>query len=167
VSRAGRARFDRRHPRHLGKPRVAGLPDLDRSVVDELRDDEAGAGSDQDERGGAGGGDEFAGGSRQAPQQTAEPADPPLQLAYPAEEEGKERPQPRPKPGPSLAAVVPRPCYPWMGPVEAAVAGPIDLSRPATERCYHRPSLRLFSLFFRRTLRRAPWGLFLRLTTTT
>jgi hypothetical protein len=109
VSRARRARFHRRHPRYLGKPRVARLPDLDRPVVDELRDDKAGAGGDEDNGGGASGGDDFGGGSCQPHQQTAEPADPPLEQGDPAEDEGKQRPQPRPEPGPSPPAVVPRP----------------------------------------------------------
>jgi hypothetical protein len=62
---------------------------------------------------------------------------------------------------------VPRPRDPRMGPLQPPIGDSIDLSGPAAKRCYHRPSLRQFSLFVRRTLRRAPWGLFLRLTTTT
>jgi hypothetical protein len=152
---------------NLGKPGVSRLADLDRSVVDELRDGKAGAGSDEDARGGSSGSDDLAGGGGQAHQQSAEPADSALEQGHPAEEEGEQRPQPGPKPKPGPPAVVLRSHEPWMGPLQAAIAGPIELSRPAAKRCYHRPSLRQFSPFFRRTLRRAPWGLFLRLTTTT
>jgi hypothetical protein len=69
VGGAGVPRFDRRRVGHLGQPRVAGLPDLHRAVVDELRGDEAGAGGDQDHGRGPGGGDDLAEGSGQAHQQ--------------------------------------------------------------------------------------------------
>src|SRR6478672_4939205 len=68
--------------------------------------------------------------------------------------------------------------YSRVSALETAVADSVEPARPPVEplrqgadaparRCYHRPSLRQFSLFLRRTLRRAPWGLFLRLITTT
>jgi hypothetical protein len=68
VGGASGPRFHRRGVGDLGEARIAGLPDLDRAVVDELRGGEADAGSDQEHRRGSSRGDDLAGGGRQAHQ---------------------------------------------------------------------------------------------------
>jgi len=128
VGLAGGAHRFGGHSCESGEPGVARPADLDGAVVDELGDGEEASGGDQDDRGGAGGGDDPAGGGRQAHEQPTEPADSPLEVGNPAEEEGEQRPQLRPQPGPGHRRVMPRSHNAWMGTLQPAVADSIDLS---------------------------------------
>jgi hypothetical protein len=140
---------------------VSGLADLNRPVVDELGGDQAGPGGDQDRCRGSARSDRAAGGSGGSNQQSAGSAHGALSQGDGAEDEGGDgaeaRTEPFRAPATQPQRVVARVQEDRIGPLEPSIGDPIDLAGPATERCYHRPSLRQF---FRRTLRRAPWGLF-------
>ncbi len=162
--------------RRGGKARVAGLPDLDRAVVDELGGEEAGAGGEdhgadrpfrgEDRARPRCDPDRQVAGRQQAPfehrersqeehpdrpQPTSQPARPPLRGGGDPAGEARER-RPDPHHEAIDAAIEPRrrPSHP--GPRRAR-----QRPRTAPLRCYHRPSLRLL---FRWTIRRAREGLF-------
>jgi hypothetical protein len=171
VGLSGRSFLNGGGPGHVRQARVSGLADLHRAVVDELGGDETGAGGDDEEGGGSRRGDPPAGCGGRADQQRAAPPHPALPSGEGVKEEGQQRPHSGPDPSGysacPFASAVPGEEQRGVGTLQPSIAGPIDLPGPAARRCYHRRSLRQFSLFFRRTLRRAPWGLFLRLITTT
>jgi hypothetical protein len=155
---------------------VSRLADLDRAVVEELRDDEADAGGD--DRGGnaAARGQHRAEPSRRPSQCCAACPQPALAHGDDLEEARRQRAHTRTCPSDRpLRARVDEAMGPqqWrMSPFEAAIAGPVDTATPSggplrerrkddgdasPRRCYHRPSLRKF---FRSTLRRARLGPF-------
>jgi hypothetical protein len=152
--------------------RIARLPDLDGAVVDELRDREAGGGGDDRPADRALRGEDGAGPRRHPNGQVAYPQQTPFERREQTKEPHRARPQPAPRtpppagrrdpPVPHRAGEV-RP-----GPHHQAINLAVDLAsqrfRPhphdqcaATNRCYHRPSLRLL---FRSSFRRARKGLF-------
>ena len=132
MGRARRLFSGRRNLRHVGQVGVAGLPDLNRPVVDELRDDEESTGADKDDRRGAGGRHHPAGRGGRPHQKGAAAAEEAIAGAKRPEKEGEQRPQARPEPGPGSAggpdAVVPGQEQRWIGALEAAIGGPIDLA---------------------------------------
>jgi elongation factor G len=176
VRLAGGADVEGGRPGDSGQIRVAGLSDLDPAVVDELRGDEAGAGGEDDEADGSSWRYYRAGGGGGARGESATAAQQPLCQGEAAEEESGRRAQERSDPAGEGAGererATPPPQQHRMGSLESAVGDPIGPPRPprgcrrdpregladaATNRCYHRRSLRQF---WCSTLRRARWGPF-------
>jgi hypothetical protein len=169
--------------RRRDEPGVAGMPDLDCAVLDELRREQAGGGADDGEAGRPLRREHGAGASRRPLRFGGRAQQPPFEQGQAAEEEGADRAQPAAEATSRFPSPTPDPGEPRPGalqlPIDSAIDCPGRLhrlgqgtpqallqalprplpSRPRapSPRCYHRASLRLL---FRSLLCRAREGLF-------